>query len=415
MQMAIGFIIGYVVIATVLVPLFFRAGSVSIYGYLNKRFGRDVYHTGAWLFFFSKLLGGTVRLFIACFVLQLLAFEPLGIPFFVNAALTVVAVLVCTHRGGVKSVIWTDVLKTLSLVLSILLCTAVVCHTLDWGFGEMVRTVKESDMSKWLFVENINERRHLLKQLFAGIFTVIAITGLDQDMMQRSLACPTKGVAQRNLIISILLQTVIIFILLLLGVVLYTFAEEVGISIPKGSDNMFPMVATSAQMPLIVGILFVVGLVASTYTSAGSAMTALTTSFTIDILNGDSKTAKELTSIRKRVHATIAVAMFALLCILQHMGSSSVIDAVFTLASYTYGPILGIFAFGILTPWSIRGRYMGIVAVAAPLLSLTLQLNSERWFDGYQFGYELLLVNAALTFIGMALLIRGKRVTARGI
>ena len=261
-------------------------------------------------------------------------------------------------------------------------------------------------MSRIFFFDDLNSRQYFFKQFFGGMFTVIAMTGLDQDMMQRSLACRTKGEAQRNLLLSTLCQTIIIFILLLLGVVLYTFAERTGIAIPAGTDNIFPAVATSTGMPLIVGILFVVGLVASTYSAAGSAMTALTTSFTIDILGKAQSKPEELQRTRKGVHTFIAVAMFVLLCTLQHLNHGSVIDAVFTLASYTYGPILGIFAFGIFTPWHIRGRGLSIVAITAPLLCLILQLNSERWFGGYRFGYELLLLNALFTIVGMLLLVR---------
>ena len=406
MQMALGFMVGYVVIAYLLVPIYFRNNSVSIYEYLNRRFGRESYLVGAWFFFISKLLGASVRLFIACFVLQTLVFTPLGIPFIVNAALTLILVLACTYRGGVKSVIITDVLKTICLVASILLCTRLVAKGLGWNIGDMITSIKESPMSKIFFFEDINSRQYFFKQFFGGLFTVIAMTGLDQDMMQRSLACRTKGEAQRNLLLSTLLQTIIIFILLLLGVVLYTFAEHTGITIPNGTDNMFPTVATSSGMPMVVGILFVLGLVASTYSSAGSSMTALTTSFTIDILGKAQAKPEVLQRTRKVAHTLIAVAMFVLLCLLQHLNSGSVIDAVFTLASYTYGPILGIFAFGIFTPWNIRGRGLIAIAITAPLLCLILQLNSERWFGGYKFGYELLLLNALLTMAGMLLLVR---------
>ncbi|MBQ7855860.1 MAG: sodium:solute symporter [Alistipes sp.] len=412
MQMAFGFMVGYLVIAYLLVPLFFRSDSVSIYEYLNRRFGREAYVVGAWLFFISKLLGASVRLFIACFVLQLLAFEPLGVPFVVNAALTLVLVLACTYRGGVKSVIFTDVLKTVTLIASTLLCTSIVAGSLGWSVGDMVTTIRESRMSQIFYTEDVNSRRYFFKQFLAGIFTVIAMTGLDQDMMQRSLACRTKGEAQRNLLLSTLLQTLIIFILLLLGVVLYTFAEQTGISLPEGADNMLPAVATSEAMPAVVGVLFVVGLIASTYSAAGSAMTALTTSFTIDILGKERDDDRSLARTRRVIHTSVAVAMFVLLCLLQHLNNGSVIDAVFTLASYTYGPILGIFAFGIFTPWQIRRRGLAVVAITAPLLCLVLQLNSERWFGGYKFGYELLIINALLTMLGM-LLLRGRSNAAR--
>ena len=409
-QMALGFMAGYFVIAFVLIPLFYRMKLVSIYGYLEDRFGGGAYKTGAWFFFISKLLGASVRLFLICVVLQLLLFEPYGIPFWINAAVTVVLVLLYTFQGGVKSLIWTDSLKTACLVLSIALSIYFVVDRLDMSFSDLVATVRENSNSRIFYFDDINDRRYFFKQFLAGLFSVIAMTGLDQDMMQRSLSCKNYRDSQKNMVVSTFLQTAIIFVLLVLGVILYTFAEQMGITLPAGTDNMFPTVATSPTMPTVVGVLFILGLVSSTYSAAGSALTALTTSFTIDVLGGARRfDDKGLTAVRKRVHIAMAVAMFVVICTLHHLGSSNVIDAVYTLASYTYGPILGLFAFGILTKWSVKGRYVGIVAVVAPILCYILQHNSERWFGGYKFSYELLLVNALITFIGLVLLIKREK------
>ncbi|MBQ5854707.1 MAG: sodium:solute symporter [Alistipes sp.] len=409
-QMALGFMTGYFIIAFLLIPLFYRMNLVSIYGYLENRFGTGAYKTGAWFFFISKLLGASVRLFLICVVLQLLLFEPYGLPFWLNAAVTVLLVLLYTFRGGVKSLIWTDTLKTVCLVLSIGLSIWFVCQRLDMSFTEMVATVKSSESSRIFFFDDINDRRYFFKQFLAGIFSVIAMTGLDQDMMQRSLACKNYSDSQKNMVVSAILQTLIIFVLLTLGVILYTFAERMNITLPPLSDNMFGTVATSPQMPLIVGILFILGLVSATYSAAGSALTALTTSFTIDVLGADKRFDDlKLTKVRKGVHIAMAVAMFLVICILHRLNSTNVIDAVYTLASYTYGPILGLFAFGILTKWSVKSRYVGIVAVVAPILCFVLQQNSERWFGGYKFSYELLIVNALITFVGLMLLIKRKK------
>ena len=356
-QMALGFMAGYFVIAFVLIPLFYRMKLVSIYGYLEERFGGGAYKTGAWFFFISKLLGASVRLFLICVVLQLLLFEPYGIPFWINAAITVALVLIYTFQGGVKSLIWTDSLKTACLVLSIALSIYFVVDRLDMSFSDLVATVRENSNSRIFYFDDINDRRYFFKQFFAGLFAVIAMTGLDQDMMQRSLSCKNYRDSQKNMVVSTFLQTLMIFVLLVLGVILYTFAEQMGIALPAGTDNMFPTVATSPQMPIIVGVLFILGLVSSTYSSAGSALTALTTSFTIDVLGGAKRFDDErLTQVRKRVHIAMAVAMFVVICTLHHLGSSNVIDAVYTLASYTYGPILGLFAFGIFTKWNVRGK-----------------------------------------------------------
>ena len=406
-QMALGFMAGYFVIAFVLIPLFYRMKLVSIYGYLEERFGGGAYKTGAWFFFISKLLGASVRLFLICVVLQLLLFEPYDIPFWINAAITVALVLLYTFQGGVKSLIWTDSLKTACLVLSIVLSIYFVVDRLDMSLSDLVSTVRENSNSRIFYFDDINDRRYFFKHFLAGLFSVIAMTGLDQDMMQRSLSCKNYRDSQKNMVVSTFLQTLMIFILLVLGVILYTFAEQMGIALPAGTDNMFPTVATSPQMPIIVGVLFILGLVSSTYSSAGSALTALTTSFTIDVLEGAKRFEEEkLTMVRKRVHVAMAVAMFVVICTLHHLGSSNVIDAVYTLASYTYGPILGLFAFGIFTKWNVRGKYVGILAVIAPTICYILQHNSERWFGGYKFSYELLLVNALITFIGLLMLIK---------
>ena len=340
-------------------------------------------------------------------VLQLLLFEPYDIPFWINAAITVALVLLYTFQGGVKSLIWTDSLKTACLVLSIVLSIYFVVDRLDMSFSDLASTVRENSNSRIFYFDDINDRRYFFKQFLAGLFSVIAMTGLDQDMMQRSLSCKNYRDSQKNMVVSTFLQTLMIFILLVLGVILYTFAEQMGIALPAGTDNMFPTVATSPQMPIIVGVLFILGLVSSTYSSAGSALTALTTSFTIDVLEGAKRFEEEkLTKVRKRVHIAMAVAMFVVICTLHHLGSSNVIDAVYTLASYTYGPILGLFAFGIFTKWNVRGKYVGILAVIAPTICYILQHNSERWLGGYKFSYELLLVNALITFIGLLMLIK---------
>lgn len=404
-QMALGFFVGQLVIAFVLIPLFYRMQLVSIYGYLEERFGSGSHKTGAWAFFISKLLGASVRLYLVCVVLQLLLFEPYGVPFWANAAIMVALVLLYTFQGGVKSLIWTDSLKTLCLLSSIVLCIGFIVARLDMTLGQTIATVADSDYSRIFFFDDVNDRRYFFKQFFAGVFALIAMTGLDQDLMQRNLSCRNRTDAQKNIVLSSLLQTVVILLFLVLGAMLYIFAERTGIALPAQSDNVFAAVATSPQLPLIVGIMFVLGLISSTYSAAGSALTALTTSFTVDILDGQRRYDEQrLTRVRKRVHIAMAVAMFAVVWVLYAINNTNAIDAVYTLVSYTYGPILGMFAFGILTRWQVRDRYVFIVAIAAPALCYILQANSERWFGGYKFSYELLIVNAAIMFVGMALL-----------
>ena len=344
LQMCIGFFLGYLVIAFVLTPLYFKLNVVSIYQYLENRFGLASYKTGAWFFFLSKMLGASVRLFLVCLTLQLLLFGPLGLPFWLNV-----------------------------------LCNVAVCLALTF--------------------DDVNHPQYFWKQLLGGLFTVIAMTGLDQDMMQRTLACKDYRDSQKNLVVSSLLQTVVIAGFLCLGSLLYQFAAAHGI--PETGDSLFPAVATGGLLPAVVGVLFVVGLLISAYGAGGSALTSLTTSFTVDILGkaGEVKT-------RKRVHLAMAVLMAVTIVVFNALNSTSAIDAVYKLASYTYGPILGLFAFGILSKKPVKDKYVPVVALLAPAICLVLQLNSERWFGGYKFSYELLLLNAALTFLGLTLLIR---------
>lgn len=404
-QMALGFFVGQLVIAFVLIPLFYRMQLVSIYGYLEERFGSGSHKTGAWAFFISKLLGASVRLYLVCVVLQLLLFEPYGVPFWANAAIMVALVLLYTFQGGVKSLIWTDSLKTLCLLTSIVLCIVFIVGRLDMSAGQMVAAVADSDYSRIFFFDDVNDRRYFFKQFFAGVFALIAMTGLDQDLMQRNLSCRNRTDAQKNIVLSSLLQTVVILLFLVLGAMLYIFAGRTGIALPAESDNVFATVATSPQMPLIVGIMFVLGLISSTYSAAGSALTALTTSFTVDVLDGQKRFDEQrLTRVRKCVHVAMAAAMFAVVLALYALNNTNAIDAVYTLVSYTYGPILGMFAFGILTKWQVRDRYVFIVAILAPVLCYILQANSQAWFNGYTFSYELLIVNAAIMFVGMTLL-----------
>lgn len=406
LQMVLGFIAGQLIIAYLLVPLFYKMNLVSIYEYLENRFGMSSYRTGAWFFFISKMLGAAVRLFLVCLTLQLLVFEPFGLPFLLNVAITVALVWLYTFQGGVKSLIWTDSLKTFCLVVSVVLCIWYIASDLNLSFTGMVSTIADSDMSRIFFFDDVNSKQYFFKQFLAGAFTMIAMTGLDQDMMQRNLSCRNYRDSQKNIVTSGVLQLFVILLFLVLGVLLYLYAEKSGIRTPERSDELFPMIATGGYFPAAVGVLFVIGLVSSAYSAAGSALTALTTSFTVDILRCTERCDEARTArVRKRVHAGMAAMMGAVILVFGLLNDTSVIDAVYTLASYTYGPILGLFAFGIFTRRSVRDRWIPLVAVLSPVLCYVLQRNSERWFGGYSFSYELLIFNALFTFVGLCLLI----------
>lgn len=407
LQMVLGFFVGYIIIAFVLTPIFFKMNMVSIYQYLDDRFGVSSHKTGAWFFFISKILGAAVRLFLVCVTLQLMIFEPLGLPFILNVIISVAIVLLYTFRGGVKSVIWTDTLKTVCMIVSIVLAIVFIAKDLGLNFSGVVQTVRESSYSKMFFFDDVNHPEYFWKQFLAGAFTVIAMTGLDQDMMQRTLSSRNAKDSQKNLITSGLLQIPVIFLFLCLGVLLYIFAGQKGIS--EVGDTLFPAVATGGYLPAIVGVLFVIGLVSCAFAAGGSALTALTTSFTVDIIGTKGKSEEQVTTIRKKVHLLMAFLMGVVIFVFYLLNTKSAIDAVYKLASYTYGPILGMFAFGIFSKRKVNDKWVPLVAVIAPVLCFILQSNSERWFGGYKFSYELLLFNALFTILGLCLLIRRKK------
>ena len=407
LQMFLGFITGQLVIAYVLTPLFYKMKLTSIYQYLSDTLGASSYRTSAWFFFLSKMLGAAVRLFLVCATLQLLAFGPLGLPFGLNVVLSVGLVWLYTARGGVKSVIWTDVLKTLCLVVSVVLCIVFIARDLHLGFSPMLQAIGGSPYSRVFFFDDVNSREYFFKQFLAGAFTMIAMTGLDQDMMQRNLSCRNYHEAQKNMMVTIFSQFFVVLFFLMLGVLLYLYAAQKGIT--ATGDKIFPVIATGGHLPLVVGVLFIIGFVSSAYNAAGSALTALTTSFTIDILGIKGRSESEVTRLRRWVHVGMAVVMGLTICLFDALNSTSVIDAVYILASYTYGPIMGMFAFAILVHRPVRDRLVPLAALLSPLLCLVLDRNSAQWFGGYHFSYELLIFNAFFTFAGMCCLIRRKQ------
>ena len=403
MQMVLGFTVGQFLIAYVLIPLYYKLNLTSIYQYLQQRFGMSTYKSGAWLFFVSKMLGASVRLFVVSEVLQLLVFDKLAvpIPFWVNAIITVLIVYLCTFKGGVKSLIWTDLLKTCCLILSVALCIYFVLRAgvnIDgWGASDMTRT---------FFFDNPKEGTYFWKQFLAGVFLVIATTGLDQDLMQRTLSCKNPRESQKNIIVGALMQIVVIGLFLFLGFLLYSYANQMGISEVANlkGDDVFPFLATGNYFPVIVGVLFIIGFIAAAYSAAGGALTALTTSFTVDILNKEK--ADNLTKIRTWVHVGMAILMAVCIYVIHLLNDDSVIQTVYKVASYTYGPLLGMFCFGIFTKKQVRDRWIPIAVIAAPVITWIIDVNSAEWFNGYVFSHERLILNALLTIVGMLLLIK---------
>ena len=397
MQMVAGFTVGQFVVAFVLIPLFYRLRVVSLYEYLDDRFGVASHRTGAWFFFISKILGAALRVYVVCAVLQLLVFDRYGLPFWFNALITMAFVWLYTQQGGVKSLIWTDSLKTFCLVASLVLSIVFIMRGLDFSF---------SPMSRIFFFDDPASDRYFWKMFAAGIVLLVCMTGLDQDLMQRNMSCATPRDSQKNIVLTAVSQIVVIFLFLVLGVLLYLYMEHRGLAMPEKTDQVFSLVAVGGGLPLVVGVLFVIGLISSTYSAAGSALTALTTSFTVDILEGTKRYGEaRLTRIRRGVHVAMALGMALVILAFGYLADDSVINLVYKVASYTYGPILGMFVFGMFTRLRVRDRWMPLVAVAAPVLSGFLQWWALEAWD-YRIGFELLIYNALFTVIGMLLLVK---------
>ncbi len=408
LQMILGFIVGYALIAFVLIPMFYRRNLISIYGYLEDRFGKSTYRTGAWFFFLSKMLGAAVRFFVVCVVLQELVFHPLHIPFEFNVIVTIALIWLYTVQAGVKAVIWTDTLKSFCLIMSVVLCIYFIARNLGFNFGDMVKNIGDHETSRMFFFDDPKSASYFWKQFIAGVFLAIAMTGLDQDMMQRTLACKDSRESQKNMLVSGVLQFFVVALFLILGTLLVMFLSKNGIEHPEKTDQIFSLVATHDSMPLVVGILFIVGLIAAAYSAAGSALTSLTTSFTVDILDGHKRYEDaRLTRVRKRVHIAMSVVMGLVIIAFYYLSNQDAISAVYTLASYTYGPILGLFVYGMFCSKPVHDRWVPVVCVLAPALSWVIQWALVKAFD-YHTGFELLLINAGVTVIGLLLLSIGR-------
>ena len=404
LQMVLGFIVGYFAIAFVLVPMFYKRNLISIYGYLEDRFGRSTYRTGAWFFFVSKILGASVRFFVVCAVLQGLVFGPMGLPFEFNVIITIALIWLYTVQGGVKTLIWTDTLKSFCLIMSVILCIYFIAENLGYDFSGMIGAINDHSTSRMFFFDNPMEGTYFWKQFLAGVFMAIATNGLDQDMMQRNLACRDSRQSQKNMIVSGITQFFVIALFLLLGTLLVIYVEQKGLMMPDKSDNLFGMVVSDNAMPLIVGILFIIGLIAAAYSAAGSALTSLTTSFTVDILNAHRRQDdKALTRTRKLTHLTMSAIMGAIIIVFWYLSEEDAISAVYTLASYTYGPILGLFVFGMFGRRPVKDIWVPLACILAPVLSWGTQWALKN-FIGYETSFELLLINAMYTIIGLLLL-----------
>ncbi|QJD80115.1 sodium:solute symporter [Spirosoma rhododendri] len=398
-QVVLGYIIGYLVIGTVLMPLYYRLNLISIYGYLEKRFGYWSYKTGAGFFLLARTVGSAVRLYVAANVLQLAIFNALGIPFEVSVLITIALIWVYTFKGGVKTIILTDSLQTIFLVSAVVLTIVLISQELGFSFGELVSSIKASPNSK-IFFWDANDPKNFYKQFISGIFIAIVMTGLDQDLMQKNLTCKNIGEAQKNMFWFTITMVIVTFLFMCLGVLLYIYAGRDGIAIPERTDDLYPLLALNHLGPL-VGITFLLGITAATYASADSALTALTTSFCVDFMNVEQRPEAERSRIKHIVHIGFSLLFYVVIILFRQLNSKEVITAVFDIAGYTYGPLLGLYAFGIFSHRPVVDRFVPWICLASPVLTYIINQNSAAWFGGYQFGFERLLLNGLITTLGL--------------
>ncbi|MCU0400140.1 MAG: sodium:solute symporter [Algoriphagus sp.] len=402
-QVVLGYTLGYFTIAKVLLPLYYRLNLVSIYSYLEDRFGFWSYKTGSFFFILSRALGSSLRMYLVASVLQLILFDSLGIPFWVSVLITVGLIWLYTYRGGIKTVVWTDTLQTAFMLASVVVTIVLIGKDLEIkSLSEYISAVVQDDRSA-IFNWDWKAGTNFFKQFISGAFITIVMTGLDQDMMQKNLTCKTLGDAQKNMFWFTIILVIVNLLFLSLGIMLYLYAETKGIELPAKSDQLFPMLATQ-HFSSFTGIIFVLGIIAAAYSSADSTLTALTTSFCFDFLQIERNYAPEKrVAIRKKVHIAFTGLMFFLILAFYWLNDQSVINSVFIIAGYTYGPLLGLYSFGLFTKFQVKDNWVPYLAVAAPLLTFLISSNSEKWLWGYKFGFEALILNGALMFLGLYL------------
>lgn len=407
MQMVMGFFAGYLVIAFVLLPLYYKLNLTTIYGYLDTRFGRSSYKTGAWFFLLSKIVGAAARLYLVSFILQSLVFNALGVPFIVTVIGIILIIWLYSFKSGIKTIIWTDWLQTLLFITALVLIIWQLASQMGLDFGGVVKAVRESPHSRIFEFESWSSTQNFFKQFFSGMFITIVMTGLDQDQMQKNLTCKNLKDAQKNVISYGFAFAPMNLLFLSLGVLILLFAQQNNIALPDVADNILPMIASEYLGSTVLGI-FIVGIVAAAFSSADSALASLTTSFCVDILdmnsgNGSIELEKKNVRTRRITHVVISVIFVAIIMIIHAIGSDSIINAIYRIASYTYGPLLGLYLAGLYTTLKPMDKFVPYVAIAAPILCYVLELVMINVYS-YKMGYEMLLINGAITVIGLWLI-----------
>jgi len=429
LQVVLGYFVGYIVVCYVLLPVYYKLNVTSIYEYLDVRFGKSAHITGAFYFFISRLLGASFRLFLVAIVLQQFVFDSWNIPFPVTVGISIGLIWIYTFKGGIKTIVWTDTLQTLFMILAVIISIISILNSIDLSLSEYFFSDEFKRFNKVFFTEDFNQKNHFLKSFVGGIFVTICMTGLDQDMMQKNLTCKSIEDAQKNMISFSIVLVLVTALFMFLGSLLFTYQDINSIIIPSmdgqiRTDLLFPEIALNSELGIILGISFLLGLIAAAYSSADSALTSLTTSFCIDFL-GMSQDKNQNKKTRKIVHVGMSIILMVTIIIFKYVLSSNVIDSLLTVASYTYGPLLGLFAFGLYTNRKLIGNYIYLVVILAPILTYLINISptlyaylSEQVILGckfkswicagayakehfYIFGYELLPLNGLITVIGL--------------
>lgn len=408
MGVVIGYVFGYIVIATILLPLYYRMNLTSIYTYLDARFGFWSYKTGAFYFILSRVIGASFRMFLVVNVLQIFVFDTWNIPFHVTVLIFITLILLYTFKGGIKTIIWTDTIQTTFMLLSLGVCIYLIMDQLGLNLFEMIDNVSVSRYSKLIY-SDWNEKHFFLKEVFSGAFIAIVMTGLDQEMMQKNLSCRSLHEAQKNMFTYTGIMVVVNMVILFLGASLFLYSDAKGITLPARSDDLFPVIAINHLGPF-AGLVFLIGLISAAYPSADGALTSLTTSFSIDFLGIDKRKdidERRKKKIRQMVHIGFAFVLLIVIVVFRAINDRAVIDKLFTVAGYTYGPLLGLYAFGLFTKLPVKDRLVPFIALISPVICYMVSEYSVILFNGYRFGFELLILNGIITFAGL-LLIRQK-------
>ncbi|WP_405212086.1 sodium:solute symporter [Dokdonia sp. Asnod2-E02] len=398
-QVVLGYTVGYAVIGLVLLPLYYKLNLTSIYTYLEGRFGTYSYKTGASFFLLSRIIGASFRLYLVANVLQLLVFDEMGVPFFVTVTLTIILIWLYTFKAGIKTIVWTDTLQTLFMLIAVGVAIYFVSDEMGLNAGAALDLISNSDMSQIFFFDDWKSGDFFVKQFLSGAFISIVMTGLDQDMMQKNLTCRNLGDAQKNMFWFTIVLTIVNLVFLALGLLLTVYASQNGIDAHK--DELFPTIAVNSGLGIGLAIVFLLGLIAAAYSSADSALTSLTTSFSIDILDIEKKyDAVKQVAVRKRIHIVMSLVLIAVIIIFKYViADATVIVKLFTFAGYTYGPLLGLYAYGLFTKWNVKDKFVPVVAIASPILAYIISTLSAG--VGFEFGFFILILNGALTFLGL--------------